>query len=942
MPTPFDKPLRDRVKLLGQLLGETLRDREGRHVFDAIETLRKGFIELRGRSEPAPAMRERLLRFIAALNPDLLSHVVRAFSAYFNLANIAEENFQHALRRQRVRQGKPLWRGSFDETLRALRADGVDAAQLRTLLDQLCFTPVFTAHPTEAKRRVLLGAQRRVFLTSGQLDNPALNPYQRAEVIEALRSQIQILWQTDEVRGFKPQVRDEIKNGLYYFRESIFRALPILYRNLERALNAVYGDEGGKAAIDIPCLLRFGSWIGGDRDGNPFVTPETTVLALRLQTQEILREYLRRVEELNWHLTYSSSLVTPSPVFAASLDADVRQMGALFADAPRQYAQEPYRRKLFLMYHRLRHNHDRTRAWAEGHPEAAPVPFWGYASERAFLDDLHLIRDSLIAHGDGAVADGELKDLIRLAETFGFHLAALDLRQESGRHTAAVTEIFAVAPNLPDYATLPEEERLAVLGDLLARPGTPLLYCDSLSPATRETLEVFQVMARMRAEISPRAFDDYVISMTHEASHVLEVLFLASFAGLAGRRADGGWHCELRVAPLFETIADLNRVEVLLTRLLDLPSYRALLAAAGGVQDVMVGYSDSCKDGGILASNWGLYQAQQRAVALTAARGFGCRLFHGRGGTVGRGGGPTHDAILAQPSGTVRGQIKITEQGEVLSFKYQNLETAVYELTLGITGLIKASRHLVQAVPDEPPEAAAVMAELARHGENAYRDLTERTPGFMDYFYEATPLGEIALLNLGSRPSHRAQGDRSKYSVRAIPWMFGWGLSRHTLPGWYGIGGALAAWRGDDPERLAVLQTLYRDWPFFRALLDNSQMSLRKADVGIAREYARLCEHADAETGIYQRFRAEHERTCREILAVAKISTLLEDNPTLAKSLERRNPYLDPLNHIQVALLPRYRQAAREHGADSPEAETWLRPLLRSINALAAGMRNTG
>ena len=942
MPTPSDKPLRDRVKLLGQLLGQTLRDREGRDALDAVETLRKGFIELRGRSEPAPDMRERLLRFIAALNPEMLNHVVRAFNAYFNLANIVEENFQHQSRREQVRRGKPLWRGSFDETLRALRAAGVSAAQLQTLLDQLCFTPVFTAHPTEAKRRVLLGAQRRVFVTNGKLDNPALNRYQRAEVVEELRSQIQILWKTDEVRSFKPQVRDEIKNGLYYFRESIFQALPTLYRNLERALNAVYGDEGGKTALRIPCLLRFGSWIGGDRDGNPFVTPETTALAVRLQAQEILREYLRRVDELNRHLTYSSSLVTPSPVFTASLDADTQQMSALFADAPRQYAQEPYRRKLFLMYHRLRHNHDQARARAEGHPEMAPVPFWGYASEQEFLEDLYLIRDSLIGHGDRAVADSELTDLIRLAETFGFYLAALDVRQESGRHTAAVAEIFAVAPNLPDYAALSEEERLAVLGDLLAKPGTPLLFCDSLGPETRETLEVFQIMARMRQEISPRAFDSYVISMTHEASHVLEVLFLASFAGLAGRRADGSWHCELRVAPLFETIADLNRVEILLTRLLDQPTYRELLAAVGGVQDVMVGYSDSCKDGGILASNWGLYQAQQRAVALAAARGFGCRLFHGRGGTVGRGGGPTHDAILSQPAGTVRGQIKITEQGEVLSFKYQNLETAVYELTLGITGLMKASRHLVQAVPDDPPEAAAVMAELARHGEAAYRELTERTPGFMDYFYEATPLGEIALLNLGSRPSHRAQGDRSKYSVRAIPWMFGWGLSRHTLPGWYGIGTALAAWRGDDPERLAFLQKLYREWPFFHALLDNSQMSLSKVDADIAREYARLCEDADTESRIYDRFRAEYEQTCREVQAVANISTLLEENPTLAKSLERRNPYLDPLNHIQVALLPRYRQAAREHGPDSPEAETWLRPLLRSINALAAGMRNTG
>ncbi len=941
MPTPFDQSLRERIQLLGRLLGDILRDREGRPVLDAVETLRKGFSELRRQPDDAEA-RERLTRFIAALNPEILNPVVRAFSTYFSLSNIVEEDFQHQQRREQVRSGAPLWRGSFDETLRSLHAAGVTVSQLQTLLNQISFMPVFTAHPTEAKRRVLLRTQRQIFLTNLQLDNPALNALQQQEVLEELRGELQILWHTDEVRSHKPQVRDEIKNGLYYFRESIFQALPALYRNLERALNAVYGDEGGKAAVRIPCLLRFGSWIGGDRDGNPFVTPDTTALALRLQSQEILREYLRRVLELNRSLTYSGSLVTPSPPFSASLDADARRMATLFRDPSLQYAQEPYRRKLFLMFHRLQHNLDRLRARIDGRPDATISPFWGYDSAQEFLDDLYLIRDSLVAHGDSVAADGELKDLIRLAEAFGFHLAALDVRQESGRHTAAVAEIFAMAPNLPDYTALSEEERLSVLGELLAKPGTPLLYCESFSPATQETLDVFRVMARMREEIGSLAFDTYIISMTHEASHVMEVLFLASFAGLAGRHADGGWHCAIRVAPLFETIADLKRVNVLLTRLLDQPTYRELLTAAGGMQDVMVGYSDSCKDGGILASNWGLYQAQQQAVELAAVRGFRCRLFHGRGGTVGRGGGPVHDAILAQPPGTVRGSIKITEQGEVLSFKYHNAETAVYELTLGITGVMKASRHLVVEVPADPPDAAAVMAELAKRGEAAYRDLTDHTPGFIDYFYEATPVTEIGGLNIGSRPSHRAKGDRSKYSVRAIPWMFGWGLARHTLPGWYGIGSALASLYCDDPKQLTTLQNLYRDWPFFRALLDNSQMSLSKVDVGIAREYARLCEEPAIETSIFQRFRDEYERTCREIMAVAQIPALLTENPTLAKSLERRNPYLDPLNHIQVMLLRRYRQALRDQGADSAEAAIWLRPLLRTINALAAGMRNTG
>jgi phosphoenolpyruvate carboxylase len=519
MSTPFDQALRGRIQLLGRLLGDILRDREGRPVLDAVETLRKGFSELRRQPDDAEA-RERLTRFIAALNPEILNPVVRAFNTYFSLSNIVEEEFQHQQRREQVRSGAPLWRGSFDETLRSLHAAGVTVSQLQTLLNQISFMPVFTAHPTEAKRRVLLRTQRQIFLTNLQLDNPALNALQQQEVLEELRGELQILWHTDEVRSHKPQVRDEIKNGLYYFRESIFQALPALYRNLERALNAVYGHEGGKAAVRIPCLLRFGSWIGGDRDGNPFVTPDTTALALRLQSQEILREYLRRVLELNRSLTYSGSLVTPSPPFSASLDADARRMATLFRDPSLQYAQEPYRRKLFLMYHRLQHNLDRLRARIDGRPDATITPFWGYDSAQEFLDDLYLIRDSLVAHGDSVAADGELKDLIRLAEAFGFHLAALDVRQESGRHTAAVAEIFAMAPNLPDYTALSEEERLSVLGELLAQPGTPLLYCESFSPATQETLDVFRVMARMSAEIGPRAFDTYVISMTHEASHV--------------------------------------------------------------------------------------------------------------------------------------------------------------------------------------------------------------------------------------------------------------------------------------------------------------------------------------------------------------------------------------------------------------------------------------
>jgi phosphoenolpyruvate carboxylase len=505
-----------------------------------------------------------------------------------------------------------------------------------------------------------------------------------------------------------------------------------------------------------------------------------------------------------------------------------------------------------------------------------------------------------------------------------------------------VAELFAHAPNLPDYDQLSEQERLEILSELLGQVGTPLFYCDSLSPETRQTLEVFQVMARMREEVSPNAFASYVISMTHEASHVLEVMFLASFAGLAGHRADGSWHCDIRIAPLFETIKDLTRIETVLDLLLAQLAYRSLLEAAGGMQEIMVGYSDSCKDGGILASSWGLYQAQKKVVEITSRYGVDCRLFHGRGGTIGRGGGPIHDAILSQPPGTVHGEIKFTEQGEVLSFKYSNAETAVYELTVGVTGLLKASRCLVQETPADPQPYMEVMDALAETGERVYRQLTDHTPGFIDYFYEATPINELGALNIGSRPSHRKQADRSKYSVRAIPWVFSWSQSRHTLPGWYGIGSALEAWHQGDPERLQILRTLYREWPFFRALLSNSQMVLNKVDLGIAREYANLCDDPAVEERIFDDFQAEYHKSVRQILDVAEIDGLLADNPPLALSLARRNPYLDPLNHIQVALLKRHREAIAQAQREGATSSPWLEPLLRSINALAAGMRNTG
>jgi phosphoenolpyruvate carboxylase len=868
-----------------------------------------------------------LIDLINRQEPEALSQIIRAFNLYFSLINIAEEAIALRERRRAVQQGAHMWPGSFHDTLLALRDQSVDTADLKRLFAQLCYLPVITAHPSEAKRRTIKGALRNIFLSIETLDDPRVRGMYRDEAIQQLSNQIHILWNTDEVRASKLDVSDEIRTGLSYFPLSLFQAVTQVYRNFTRSLADVYGPQAPEE-IGTPSFLRFGSWIGGDRDGHPLVTTQVTAMAWRMQAQTAYSEYLRRLELLSDQLSYSIRLCRPSDAFMADLAQDVAQAEALLGARANRYLQEPYRRKLEIMWLRIRRNLDLSERALEFSNEQT-----GYASDQAFLHDLHLIRDSLISHGDSEVADREVLDLIRLVETFGFHLLQLDVRQESGRHSQAVAEVLRAALDI-DYLALDENARLALLSDAITNPNALQFDLASLTPTARETLRLFQLIAHARRTLGAACFGKYVISMTHSASHVMEVMLLASQAGLAGRLA-GNWYCHIGVSPLFETIDDLQRVESVLTQLYELPVYRRFLDAEGQGQEVMLGYSDSCKDGGILASAWSLYDAQKRIVAVSQAAGIPCRLFHGRGGTLGRGGGSTYEAILAQPAGTVRGQLKLTEQGEVLFYKYNNMETAVYELTLGVSGLLKASSHLIGTAQPDRKDYLGIMDEIARAGERHYRTLTERTPGFLDYFYEATPVREIGLMNIGSRPSHRKTGDRSKDSVRAIGWVFAWGQSRHALPAWYGIGTALESWRGNDLSRLAKLQHMYREWPFFRTLLANAQMALTKTDMNIAREYASLCPDPTVGKRVYDTIREEYVRSVRQLLNVADIQTLLEESPELAISLNERNPYLDPLNHIQVVLLRKLRQ---DEATDSP----WLEPLLRSINAIAAGMRNTG
>jgi len=929
---PNDKKLRTRVKLFGNLLGNVIKNLAGAHVYDAVEKLRKGYISLRKTDNPKK--RAQLMAFIETLDADTLTQVVRAFSIYFSLINIAEEDYQHLQRREQVFNGKSLWTGSFDNTLEEFHLDGLDATQVQDLLDQLAYIPVFTAHPTESKRRSVMNALRRIFLLNDKLNDMRVGKFQRVELTEKLETEIQQLWRTNEVREHKPQVRDEIKNGMYYFRTSLFNAVPEIYRNLERKINKHYPNAG----ITVPSFLRFGSWIGGDRDGNPFVKPATTAMALRMQTQVILQEYIYRVVEVNKQLTHSIDLCTPTKSFMDSLESDENIRFEVYAASPNAFSNAPYRRKLSFMHYRLQQNLALINAHlADEKIEDNAYPH-AYSSEKEFIADLQLVRSSLISHNDENIANGDLKDLIRVAETFGFFLLKLDIRQESTRHSDAVAEIIKQISGAPNYAALNEVERQQLLSDYIDNPPTLNLDKKQLHEDNLETLNVFELITNMRNEISPNAFGNYVISMTHAASHVLEVMYLATIAGLTGKDDSGETFCHISISPLFETIEDLEHIEDVLKTLFENKVYSNLLKASGNLQEAMLGYSDSCKDGGIMASSWNLYDAQQKVIKLTDTFDIDCRLFHGRGGTIGRGGGPTHDAILSQPEGTVHGQIKFTEQGEVLSYKYSNQETAIYELTMGVSGLMKASKSIVtEKAKPAKTEFLQTMQALTHDGEKTYRDLTDNTDGFLDYFYETTPVTEIGLMNIGSRPSHR-KANRSKSSIRAIPWVFGWAQSRTTLPAWYGIGTALTNFINGKDENLKLLQDMNANWPYFKAMLNNTQMALLKADMSTAKEYSELCEDKNVEQRVFAKIYDEHKRTVENILAITCNDHLLSDSPVLALSLQRRDPYLDPLSHIQILMLTRY----RDEQATENEQNTWINPLLRTISAVAAGMRNTG
>ena len=922
-----DRALRDNVRLLGKMLGAIIRHENDPKIYASVEVLRKSFARLH--RQESEITRQKIANYLEKLDVSLVDQVVRCFSTFFSLVNVSEDAHRYKL--NSLIESEPAYSG-FAYTLNFLKKRGATPERMQSLLDKLCYYPVFTAHPTESKRRVNLQICQRILMVLRKLDAGRLGHHERFRLHNELKKEIKVLFKTDEVRANKPTVESEVGNGLYYYRSSIFEAVPKVYRKLEKDLQEIFPNDD----LRVPSFLLFGSWIGGDRDGNPFVTPQVTTRTTILHSVEIIREYIRRVDFLTDRLTHASSLITPSPEFLEHVSKDGACEKHAFRRNPELFGSEPYRRHLGVIIYRLR-----CKLTAINKRSSVPgtQPRFAYPDEESFLNDLKIVDHSLRRHDDADLADCELKDLIRMVETFGFYLSRLDVREESSQHGIALASILAHLDLHGDYQSLNDDGKYRLLVALLEREDLPKLKISDLSAFPRKLARVFSVMKIAREKISSRIIGNYVISMTHAAHHVLEVLVLARLTGVVAKNANEEPGCNLPVTPLFETVDDLQRAPAILQQLFQEPVYRELLSMSGDLQEVMLGYSDSCKDGGILASAWSLYQAQRDIISVARASGVELRFFHGRGGTIGRGGGPTREAIIAQPPSTVDGSIKVTEQGEVISLKYMNSEAAIHEITTACCGLIRASRHLALPVAHKDEVVHLKIAEvLAKQGEESYRDLVDSGIGLFEYFYRATPVIEIRDLHIGSRPTHRKTSDQSKSSIRAIPWVFGWSLSRHTLPAWYGIGHALEDFINQAPGNLEQLQKLYREWPFFETLLNNTQVALSKANMFIARDYSALCSRRVNAKLIYDTISGEYESTVKSVMKVCQQDSLLDCYPAQKLSIQRRAPYLDPLNYIQIMLLRKH----RTNYFMAHERNYYLKALLRTINGIALGMRNTG
>ena len=909
-----DLPLREDVRLLGRILGDTLREQEGEETFHLVENVRRAAVRFRKTQDERDG--ETLERMLDALSPGETLAVVRAFSYFSQLSNIAEDLHHNRRHRAHLKAGTTPKDGSLQLALDRLEKKPVGKDALQAFLDSALVSPVLTAHPTEVQRKSILDCQLIISSLLSQRDRVDMTPDDLADNEEALRRFVLILWQTRMLRTAKLTVRDEINNGLEYYRYTFLKEIPEIYAGLEKQLEARFDKD-----IKVPPLLRIGSWIGGDRDGNPFVTHDVMSDAVQQHSALALEHYLNETHILGTRLSLTDRLVEVTP--------ELRKLSDASPDKAPARADEPYRRALILIYSRLS-----ATARELGH-EISHLPPVGkdakpYATPQEFIADLDVMIDSLFKHGAVYLARGRLANLRRAAEVFGFYLAPLDMRQHSAIIEQTVSELFSHSSGKAGYADLDEATKRNVLLETLQAGKRLLADIERYSAIPQSELRIMQAAAEIHQRFGQGALPNHIISKTDAVSDMLELALTLQQVGLL----EGSDRLHVNIIPLFETIEDLRGCGVIMDELFSLPWYRKLLESRGNTQEVMLGYSDSNKDGGYLTANWELYKAEVELVKVFEKHGIELRLFHGRGGTVGRGGGPSYDAILAQPPGSVNGQIRITEQGEVIASKYSNPEIGRRNLETLIAATVEATLLHHHGADSTMPEYRRIMEALSLDAFAAYRKLVYETPGFTDFFFTATPIREIAELNIGSRPSSRKASDKIE-DLRAIPWVFSWGLNRVMLPGWLGFGSAVKQFIEREGEAgLKQLQSMCQNWPFFRGLMSNMDMVLSKTDMGIASRYAELVEDVELRERIFGAINIEWETTVEMLFAVTGNNTLLQDNPAFARSLLTRTPYIDPLNHLQVALLQRHRAGDNE--------EKVKRAIHLTINGIATGLRNSG
>ena len=910
--------LRTMIRELGSLLGETIVEQDGVEEFELVEQIRALTKGWRNGDAAAAGQLEKLT---SELGQDLekTHSILAAFTIYFQLVNSAEEHRRVEVLRERGQEafesGTPMDESILD-AITQLAESGVDAERMQALLDRMAIKPVFTAHPTESKRQTLMRILKQLAFLIRSYGSPEFYEFEKVSVKRQLHRIITLLWQTSTSRDRKPEVMDEVRSGLYFFESTLYELVPRIYERIEEALQAVYPGHD----FQLPTLLHYGSWIGGDRDGNPFVTCDVTKASLMAQKESILERYNIEMDYLYQRLSPAHSRVGVSDQLLQSLEEDFERFSDDELALLHRFDNEPYRHKSTLIFRRLR----ATRAVNRGGWNSSVEDKRAYEGADEFLRDLLVMDASLRANQGDRLANGRLSRLIRMVKVFGFHAAPLEIRQHSGAFSAAVAAIYGASSG-GDYLQLPAARRQAWLEEVIAErsplPTSGLDAADVGDEAVLEAINIFQVAKEAQERIAPEAMRTCILSMTQSVTHVLEALYLATTAGLFG---------EIDIVPLFETVADLKNAPETMAALFRNPAYRHHLRQRQDAQEIMIGYSDSNKDGGYLRANWMLFTAQRELAHCCDEHDVRLTLFHGRGGTIGRGGGPANRAILAQPPESVRGRLKVTEQGEVISGRYANPDLARRHLEQLVSAVMLSAqpRPWFGAADDW----AGTMDRLSETAFRKYRSLIEQE-GFVSFFTDATPIGYIDLLNLGSRPSKRRE-TRGLEDLRAIPWVFAWTQTRINLPSWYGVGSAVQVFKEQEgAEGAKLLARMYERWPFFCSVLDNVQVGLGKADIDIGALYAKLAGAAGE--AFMEDIRAEFALTTEAVLEITGQDALLDNAPWLQNSIRLRNPYVDPMNFIQVELL---KQTA--------ELDEWPKPLVRalrmSVNGIAAGLQSVG